>query len=781
MKIYELFEHEGRDVFGLFMALRAITQKPLQYFSENKKELEKFLDTFDPIHPLPGRAYLSTDYRALVNLGTHAYDLEDDLVIKNSVLAVFFVRFLKFAGYFGSSAGSKPKPMGAKTVPDETEIFMLRLAHQLINIQSFNSHSVHEMTTNFEWEKIGTSINPSLALVNHSCDSNAIRCNLNKNSILVAGRHIKEGEEITDSYTVHFRGTSKNQRQYHTLKNYLFSCECSACLGNWPMEDEVPDMLPRIPTLDQEKVFTKRTGDKKDIVKNIVDTRRKVESCLKEKNYEEAIVGYQDLCEQLDQHVRKPHIYFLQARSGLSHCLWNIYCKQKIIAEEEETEDVTGRDHATLIYKSDFAEQANANDALTLGNEDHDQILKENKSEVSEEKKEMMAQVKAMIANSANSLGSLKSDNDNMKANIAAIKSMAKEHANMEKVSGQFTLTTQEISLLIEEQEQEVLQIKKEIENFQVEVKAKETEIKERRKNEQVEQEKKDKLAKEMRNKQREKELEEKMKRYKEEETERKERKRREEEQLKMDKEASRRKNEEEEMKKVFEKQKQRRLELAAEEEELERLLNMTDGDEGEDNFEEQFLDLDSDQANSEVVSSTTPQSSCEWNYESKQKDEVKLNEKISPELEKEFIVHVENKEFETNGGNDNQINKTAIHEEVTEKDPIKTNDNEYNVWTAIREIKEKETSTPLSLKESSTGEVMDTDDIDSYIKELKKMVEAKKAEAMLARQTKAKKADELPLVCIAEESEESSIPKLEEKTEIKPEQNEVHEERMVN
>jgi hypothetical protein len=68
--MYEMYQHEGRDVFGLFMALRSITQKPLNYFTENQKEIEKFLDLSEPVHPMPGRAYLSTDYRAVANLGT---------------------------------------------------------------------------------------------------------------------------------------------------------------------------------------------------------------------------------------------------------------------------------------------------------------------------------------------------------------------------------------------------------------------------------------------------------------------------------------------------------------------------------------------------------------------------------------------------------------------------------------------------------------------------------------------------------------------------------------
>ena len=38
-----------------------------------------------------------------------------------------------------------------------------------------------------------------------SCDSNTIRCNVNKSSILVAVNHIPMGQEITESYSVHFR------------------------------------------------------------------------------------------------------------------------------------------------------------------------------------------------------------------------------------------------------------------------------------------------------------------------------------------------------------------------------------------------------------------------------------------------------------------------------------------------------------------------------------------------------------------------------------------------
>ena len=44
---------------------------------------------------------------------------------------------------------------------------------------------------------LGTSYQPSLALLNHSCDPNTIRYNLARAIILVANRDILEGDEVS--------------------------------------------------------------------------------------------------------------------------------------------------------------------------------------------------------------------------------------------------------------------------------------------------------------------------------------------------------------------------------------------------------------------------------------------------------------------------------------------------------------------------------------------------------------------------------------------------------
>ena len=67
-----------------------------------KNIFPQFLELEEPMFPFPGRAYQSSDYRALANLMTHVTDIDPDIAVKNAVLAVFFLRFLKKAGYFRS-------------------------------------------------------------------------------------------------------------------------------------------------------------------------------------------------------------------------------------------------------------------------------------------------------------------------------------------------------------------------------------------------------------------------------------------------------------------------------------------------------------------------------------------------------------------------------------------------------------------------------------------------------------------------------------------------------
>ena len=97
-----------------------------------------------------------------------------------------------------------------------------------------------------ELEGIGAALYPTLALLNHSCNSNTIRIFTHNSSqaILVAVRKIKEGEEVTESYGVTSIETSKKLRQRKMIGQYKFVCRCQACRDDFPLFKDADKILP---------------------------------------------------------------------------------------------------------------------------------------------------------------------------------------------------------------------------------------------------------------------------------------------------------------------------------------------------------------------------------------------------------------------------------------------------------------------------------------------------------------------------------------------------------
>ena len=100
MRLYELIPLEGKEMFGYFLALRAITQRPLKYFLDNKEMFEAYFDLDEPMKLDQETVFEDEDYRNLLNLVTHINDMPESLTLKNSVISVFFLRFLQQGKYF---------------------------------------------------------------------------------------------------------------------------------------------------------------------------------------------------------------------------------------------------------------------------------------------------------------------------------------------------------------------------------------------------------------------------------------------------------------------------------------------------------------------------------------------------------------------------------------------------------------------------------------------------------------------------------------------------------
>ena len=112
---------------------------------------------------------------------------------------------------------------------------------------TMNSHEIGivECPADQSWmsaqtRAVGCAIEPTLVLLNHSCDPTMVRVNSGHSTIAFASRNIKKGEEITDSYSYPYDVTPKDERLTYLENKYKFACKCKACNENWKTANELP-------------------------------------------------------------------------------------------------------------------------------------------------------------------------------------------------------------------------------------------------------------------------------------------------------------------------------------------------------------------------------------------------------------------------------------------------------------------------------------------------------------------------------------------------------------
>jgi hypothetical protein len=101
-------------------------------------------------------------------------------------------------------------------------------------------NNAHEVThthltgkSRVRYEVVGGGIFSCSSLSNHSCNPNVFRTNYGTANVIQAIRHVKKGEQIFDSYKVHFAFDPKNDRQSYLQDHYHFKCSCEACENDW--------------------------------------------------------------------------------------------------------------------------------------------------------------------------------------------------------------------------------------------------------------------------------------------------------------------------------------------------------------------------------------------------------------------------------------------------------------------------------------------------------------------------------------------------------------------
>ena len=206
--------------------------------------------------------YLSSAPASFASLVTHdgpgGGKQAPELMMQAHVV-VFFLRLLRTTGYLPCDTDSPEL--------SEEEQLAGTVLHHLMRAAYYNTHEITELVVTpggsfreSRPRRIGRVTNPSLALINHSCDPNYRRVSNGTTTLGFACKPISKGKEISDVYSKPFSGADRAERQKY-LRKYNFQvkyfkeinnrngvqCECAACREDWSEAGALPAQLDGLP------------------------------------------------------------------------------------------------------------------------------------------------------------------------------------------------------------------------------------------------------------------------------------------------------------------------------------------------------------------------------------------------------------------------------------------------------------------------------------------------------------------------------------------------------
>ncbi|CAH1790753.1 unnamed protein product [Owenia fusiformis] len=246
-KFLKFLLESGVGKFGL-LALRTILKAGWKFLKEYKsvyhsgEELDPSMLGFDEY------GFYANDYNAIINLVTHAEDREPSDLFRRGVMAIFLLKVLQSGGFFSLGVTDSTCKDSVTPTPDDLAyVGGLLLSH--IQLLPCNAHEITELgltddiATSHPVE-IGAGIYSHLSLLNHSCDPAVNRNYYGDVCVVRAIRNVPKGEEISDNYGAVYAVHNKAERHEKLQPQYFFSCECEACIFDWPLYFDIENKVP---------------------------------------------------------------------------------------------------------------------------------------------------------------------------------------------------------------------------------------------------------------------------------------------------------------------------------------------------------------------------------------------------------------------------------------------------------------------------------------------------------------------------------------------------------
>ena len=222
------------------LAYRIVASQSWKFFNNirhllNVDETRTEIDSLALNYNIPGvikETYLS--YLNLFNLVGLDSERSVEDQFNRAMMSLCLLKILKATNYF-------PQKSDPDTFTSD-EIFIGSLFMRHMNVLQFNAHEIYEFyrgdKNNLKPNKsslIGVGVYPQSSYFNHSCHPGTSRYNIGKKMILKSLMPISVGQEVSENYGPVFYFKSKKERQKHLNGRYWFSCDCPACLEDWPL------------------------------------------------------------------------------------------------------------------------------------------------------------------------------------------------------------------------------------------------------------------------------------------------------------------------------------------------------------------------------------------------------------------------------------------------------------------------------------------------------------------------------------------------------------------
>ena len=273
--------------------------------------------------------YRSEDWSTFHNLVTHdgATGKDAPELMMQALVAVFLLRALKFKNYFGendSNNNNNSNTNNRKQQFNDLELDLCLLLHHYMRAAFYNTHEVTRIEDETSMKRIGRATNPTLALINHSCDPNYRRISKGRITFGFATKFIAKGGEILDTYAQTFDSKPKGERMKY-LEKYNFKCLCLACKEDWPTLAG-GGINKKLSGLDKTQYMITDPSAIKAGIKKVEKIEKQVEKMRgtrKEKmSHLLELLGVQKtLCMELSGLVRAPHYKICLAESNLYQTL----------------------------------------------------------------------------------------------------------------------------------------------------------------------------------------------------------------------------------------------------------------------------------------------------------------------------------------------------------------------------------------------------------------------------------------------------------------------------